>query len=384
MRILLVTPNSPFDTQYGAQQRSALFHRALSRHGDVDVLLVREGPATRVVQGPQAGIAAALEWCPRAGGLNRFLPVAGSANAVSEALGCALADYDLIASRYLYPIAKLPLPAGVPTLVDLDDFAPLLWSGAWQRRALLDLARQCAGHVLSRLRLRDFPHVLFASPRDRARFGTAGDEVLSNIPMTTVAEPRFEGESNTLVFVGALWYRPNADAMDWFCGAVWPLVRQAMPQARLLIVGAAAPDVRERWNALPGVEAPGFVDDLAAAYAQAAFAISPIRLGGGSNIKVPEALAHGRTCVLTPFSFDGFRGQLVADEHVRVAATAQDFARTCVQLLDDTGLRSRLARAGHAHALKCFSRERFAAVVDAAVMRAVNGVTPPLPDAGRA
>jgi polysaccharide biosynthesis protein PslH len=384
MRILLVTPNSPFHTEYGAQQRSALFYRALSRHGDVDVLLVREGDAARVVPQPASGIAAALEWRPRAGGLNRFVSEPALAPALADALGRPLADYDLIASRYLYPIAKLPVPVGVPTLVDLDDFAPLLWSGAWQGRALLDLARQYAGRTLSRLRLGDFPHVLFASPRDRARFGTPGDEVLSNIPLSSVAAPAFTTDSHTLIFVGALWYRPNADAMDWFCGQVWPQVREAVPQATLLIVGAASPEVRVRWNAQPGVTAPGFVDDLAAAYAGAAFAISPVRLGGGSNIKVPEALAHGRTCVLTPFSFDGFRGQLIAGEHVRVAATAQDFAHTCIELLREVPVRSRLARAGHAHVLKCFSVERFSTVVDAAVMRAVAHGGPALLNAERA
>ncbi|MFA9439051.1 glycosyltransferase family 4 protein [Uliginosibacterium sp. sgz301328] len=363
----MAVPHSPFGDSFGGQQRTALLLRALQRHGDVDVVMVREADRDGVVAAPEAGVHAALEWRPRAGGINRFAPAHALVAPVQLALGRSLADYDLAVGHHLYPLCKLPCPAHVPTLVDLDDISPLLWSGRCDARAMVDLARQVVGRTLANRQLDRFDHYLFVSQRDRDRLPGLRGDILPNAPRAVAATPDFDRPSLQILFVGALWYRPNADAMDWFTSAVWPTVRRAVPEARLLIVGAASPEVREHWNRIDGVRAPGFVDDLSEAYRDSAFAISPTRLGGGSNIKVPEALAHGRTCVLTPFSLAGFRGLFESGRELLMAVDAKDFARTCIELLGNPERRAALARAGHATVARELAPARSAAIIDAAI-----------------
>ena len=161
------------------------------------------------------------------------------------------------------------------------------------------------------------------------------------------------------MFVGALWHRPNRDGIEHFLRAVWPRVRAEIPQASLLLAGAARPALRARWARQPGVEAPGFVPDLDAAYANASVVIVPIQAGGGSNIKLLEALAHGRPCVTSHFAAAGFGGQLRDDAHCLVASDARAFGDRVIAVLSAPGRYAAMARAGQALVAQRYSPAAF-------------------------
>jgi glycosyltransferase involved in cell wall biosynthesis len=100
---------------------------------------------------------------------------------------------------------------------------------------------------------------------------------------------------STVLAVGSWWYGPNRHGMRAFLARDWPKVREAVPGARLRVVGAGGDDLVD--EVPEGVEIAGFVDDLEAVYADAALVLAPARSGGGSQLKLVGALSHGRIVV---------------------------------------------------------------------------------------
>jgi glycosyltransferase involved in cell wall biosynthesis len=149
------------------------------------------------------------------------------------------------------------------------------------------------------------------------------------------------GDDAAIVFVGTLAYPPNAEAVLWFCREVLPKVRMARPGVTLTVVGRGAPAELRRFE---GVITTDWVEDVAPYLASAPVAIAPLRSGGGTNLKVIEALAAGRGLVATSFGAKGL--DVVAGEHLLVADRPQQFAEAVIALLGDRALCSRLGTAG--------------------------------------
>lgn len=147
----------------------------------------------------------------------------------------------------------------------------------------------------------------------------------------------------TMLFVGALDYEPNSDAVEWFVREVMPQILAKVPAARLRIVGRN-PE-RVSWvGSQPGVDLLGLVDDLAPELDSADVSIVPIRVGAGTRLKVLEALAHCIPLVTTSVGCEGIAVQHNTD--ALVADTAAEFAAACISLLSEGDLRQRLSEAG--------------------------------------
>ena len=148
-------------------------------------------------------------------------------------------------------------------------------------------------------------------------------------------EPRTGG--HTLLFVGTLDYRPNADAAHWLVERILPGIRRVRPDVRLRLVGRGA----ERFHA-EGVDAIGYVDDVAAELERADVMVVPLRMGGGTRFKVLEAMAVGLPVVSTPVGLQGIDAE--PERHALVAHAPADFAGATLRILDDHALAQRLAR----------------------------------------
>lgn len=340
-----------------------LLHRALSRLGNVNVVFVEEALRDEISCADESGLAATVRWRRDWTGLRRYKPIPGLTAPLERALGRALADYDIVVGRYLGSISKIDLPRHVPAIVDLDDINPRLWNGTFSPAALKAAAKSLLMRVCSAPEFARYHSFFFVTRRDRERLARLQGEVLPNIPFSGDASPDFRTGERQILFVGSMWYRPNAEGLDWFLAAVWPRILAKLPDADLVVVGAAAPEVRARWGAHPGAQAVGFVDDLGTLYRRAALVISPIRTGGGSNIKVLEAMAWGKAVVMTRFSFDGFADTMQDGRDVCVANDATEFAHACVGLLTDVADRAKIAEAGHSVVRNSYSKARFEQVV---------------------
>lgn len=113
------------------------------------------------------------------------------------------------------------------------------------------------------------------------------------------------GVRNRLVFVGSMAYHANADAAIWFTKTVWPRVHQRFPNWILTLVGSdPGPDVRILGE-VPGVEVTGTVPDVIPYYHSAVASVVPLRMGGGTRLKILEALAAGVPVISTAEGAEG-------------------------------------------------------------------------------
>ena len=164
-----------------------------------------------------------------------------------------------------------------------------------------------------------------------------------------------------IVFNGILSYRPNVDAVEHFLADVLPLVRRRRPDVSFTVVGRGPDEVLQRFTEL-GAVVTGFVTDLRPVLAHAACVVVPIRMGGGTRLKIVEALSMGLGIVSTPAGAEGIAVR--AEEHLLLSQTADDMAADVLRLLDDPALRSRLGRAGRRLVVDTYSWERCAAPLD--------------------
>ncbi|MDP2291318.1 MAG: glycosyltransferase [Actinomycetota bacterium] len=186
--------------------------------------------------------------------------------------------------------------------------------------------------------------VTVCSDADRQYLGYPNCEVVRNgyrVPEHVLRHPDLEHP--TLLFVGPLSYEPNRLAAEWLAFEVLPRVRRALPAARLVVVGyndGASPRLRHA----EGVTLTGFVHDLGPYYATAAVAATPLQSGGGTRLKVMEALA--RSVPLVSTSMGCFGLDLTHDRELLIADDAEHFAAACVAIIDRPALAARLTEAG--------------------------------------
>jgi glycosyltransferase involved in cell wall biosynthesis len=146
-------------------------------------------------------------------------------------------------------------------------------------------------------------------------------------------------EPATLLFVGNFNHVPNLDAALHLAADIFPLIRQRRPDALLRLVGERPPvEV-----AASGVELTGRVPDVLPYLDAATVVVAPLRLGGGTRVKVAEALAAGKAVVAYPSALDGL--DVEHGRHVLVARDAREFVVAVSSLLDDQPRRVALANA---------------------------------------
>jgi polysaccharide biosynthesis protein PslH len=159
-------------------------------------------------------------------------------------------------------------------------------------------------------------------------------------------------EPGLVVFNGVLDYRPNLDAARWLVEEVWPRVRSAAPAARLLIVGRGRAADRRRLER-DGVATTGEVPSVAALLGRATVIVVPVRMGGGTRLKVVEALAMSRPIVSTTLGCEGI--DVIDGEHLLIADTPDDVAMATVRLLTDERLGAQLGVRGRALAVERYT-----------------------------
>jgi glycosyltransferase involved in cell wall biosynthesis len=182
------------------------------------------------------------------------------------------------------------------------------------------------------------------------------------VPNAVGERPRLPlPDDPTLLFVGTLFYPPNVEAMLWFLQQIWPQVRGALPDARLVVVGDGGERLRQSAAAWPGVDVRGFVGSLQECYAAARLVICPIRQGGGTRIKIIEAAAYGRPVVSTTI---GAEGLAFADgREILIRDRPDEFAGACVTLLRDRQACERLGQAAREVARAQYGRAGAVALV---------------------
>jgi glycosyltransferase involved in cell wall biosynthesis len=188
-------------------------------------------------------------------------------------------------------------------------------------------------------------------------------------------------EPATLLFLGSLEWRPNLDGVAALLDRIFPAVQAEEPGARLLLVGRNPPEWLQRAAASrPGVELHGNVPDVRPFLARAGMLVVPLRIGGGSRLKILEALASGTPVVSTRIGAEGLH--LRADEHLTITESLDEMARAIVATIRDPEHALLRTEAGRATVLQRYDWSSLSARLEQLWLRAASISPSTLPAPG--
>ena len=250
---------------------------------------------------------------------------------------------DVVVCDFLFPAVNVPDELGVPVVLFEHNVEAQIWARhaehargplarvymreQWRRMRNFE-RRQCAR----------FDHVIAVSPEDAAllkREYALND--VSAVPTGVdtdyfCASGTVPRSANELVFTGSMDWLPNEDAMTWFVADVLPRIRAHVPHVRLSIVGRTpSAVVRALGDEHPNVTVTGSVPDVRPYLERGALFVIPLRIGGGTRLKVFEAMAMGIPVVSTRVGVEGL--PLHEDKEYLAADDAVTFADAVVRLL---------------------------------------------------
>ena len=177
-------------------------------------------------------------------------------------------------------------------------------------------------------------------------------------------------DADTISFIGRMDYYPNQECMSRFCAQVWPLLRQARPAMKLLIVGADPSPEMRKLGELPGVTVTGSVPDVRPFIRSSALMVAPLQIARGTQNKILEAMAMGVPVVTSAIAAGGVDAQ--SEEHFLVAQSAQDYAQAILRIADNPEERDRLAVAGRARMLSNHAWAGSMRRLDDIIVRAID------------
>ncbi len=291
-------------------------------------------------------------------------------------------DYDVIVCDFLVPSVNLP---------ERDDWTTVLFqhnveSMIWRRHFETQSQKIKRSYFYTQWRKMEryeraachrFDAVVAVSEADRDlmrdEFGLrevydvpTGVDTEFFQPLGGVVNPR------ELVFTGSMDWLPNEDGMVYFVENILPIVRRSIPDVELTIVGRnPTRQLVSMSEADPKIKVTGRVDDIRPYVDRAAASIVPLRIGGGTRLKIYEAMAMARPVISTTVGAEGL--PLTDGEDLFIADAPEDFAERIVRVLSNGQLASRMgdraravvcSRVGWSHAA-----DRFAEICERVIRR---------------
>lgn len=266
--------------------------------------------------------------------------------------------FDLVQSESMH-MAQYCLELPQPTILDLHNIESLLMKRyakqetnplkrlyaevTWRKLATYE--REVCGRFTHCLTCSDEERVLLQtrSRVDRVSVIPNGVDIVANRGENWPDPPTVHA-GERIVFVGRMDYHANVEGVQWFCRSVWPRIREARPGVKFQIVGGHPVPAISRL-ARPGeIEVTGFVKDVRPYVQQASVVVVPLRIGGGTRLKILEALAMGKALVSTTVGAEGIEAAPSRD--LIIADRSDDFADHVVSLLAQPEVRRKLGAAG--------------------------------------
>ena len=374
MRILVVYPYIPFPVDRGTYQRTFHLLRALARDHDVDLLALSED-GERCEQRPVFA-----EFCRRVEFVRfahppwpRLFPdrllnplpttvrhwqlpqVAEAIHRFAHGERYDLAHVcDIVMAQYFFNgLGHLPLAVD-RSRVDLQfQLAQRDALSRGARQAVLDWENIAKLKRFERRVARRAAVEVVCGPDDKTFIH---QHISRNVPVhvitngvdldyfTPKASPEPRATEPTALFCGAMDYTPNVDALRWFFAELHESLRQLVPNLRVLIVGKSPVAEIQAYANRPGVTVTGGVPDVRPYYRRSWLQIVPLRIGGGTRLKIPESMAMGTPVVSTSIGAQGL--DLRHNHDLLLADTPAAFVQETARAFLDPALRSHLEQEG--------------------------------------
>ncbi len=268
--------------------------------------------------------------------------------------------FDVAVCDFLASALNFPQQLDTPTALFQHNVETILW----QRRA--EQQMRWTDRVISRIeyskmrrfepvQVRRFHHVIAVSEADREAMRSMVEASRISVVPTGVDlgqyryDPKARPSGPLVVFTGSMDWVPNIDGVEFFCKEIWPRVLEDVPEARFRIVGRD-PHPRVKQLASNSVEVTGSVPSIIDHLREAAVFVVPLRIGGGTRIKIYEAMAVGKATVSTTVGAEGL--DVRHDRDILLADDPGGFSEAVVSILQQADLRRRLEAAAAATAAR--------------------------------
>jgi polysaccharide biosynthesis protein PslH len=382
MKILWICPFFLHPTDRGAQIRTLGTLKELHKRHEIHFAALND---PRNIEGPQRS----SEYSTRHFSVEHAAPGRGSLGIVPQLVGSVVNAVPMAVSRYSstklrqeidsliaaehYDSIVCDFLAAAPNLSDLTQcvlFQHNVETTIWQRHVEQSHSflkrtffRMQAGKMeaYERRICRSVKHVIAVSDIDASRMKRMfGIETVTSVPtgvdVSYFAPGAAAPKTSDIVFCGSMDWLPNVDAVEYFLSEVLPLIRDRLPGVTFTIAGRS-PDARvlRAVQGIAGVHVTGKVDDMRPYLWGAKISIVPIRIGGGTRLKIYECMAAGVPVVSTTVGAEGLRYK--DGEDIVLADDSDGFAAACVRLLSDDAARQGIAHKALGRAQKEFSWE---------------------------
>ncbi len=372
LRMLFVTPYLPAPPDFGGASRMYhLIRDAGRRHTVTTLSLIAPGDDPRIAEaalGRVVPVTVPLTARMAAAPAKRFVQLRSLVSpqsfqcrfyrhaAVQRVIDRLIAGehFDVVQFEFSQ-MGVYRVPSGVPSILDIhniehDVLRRIAASGSPARRLFNQIEYR-------KYRREEFDAWRRASGCVATSAGDAGivsratgrpvEVVPNGVDMDAFPRLPLDGaDPRALVFVGAMRYRPNADAARFFVEEILPRVRATIPGVELTIVGADPPPDVVALGKVPGVRVTGTVPDVRPWMRNAGVVVVPLLSGGGTRLKILEAFAMGRPVVSTTIGAAGIEAR--DGEHLLLADRPEAFARAITRLATEPGLRARLVEQAYA------------------------------------
>jgi glycosyltransferase involved in cell wall biosynthesis len=371
MRILWVKGGKLLPIDTGGKIRSYNILRRLARAHTVTLLsyyggdrdvgyeaeITRDLPGTQTIHtaAPEATLAQSFDYVCHLPSRAPYAVTKFTHPKVQRTLAEWLSQsrFDVAVCDFLSATLNFPTPPAIPTVLFQHNVETVLWRrlAETETSPLRRLCYQIEAAKMARYEpraLAHFHHVIAVSNNDRDLMRSAG----ANLPITVVptgvdAEkyslaPASTGNPPIVVFTGSMDWEPNLDAAEYFCREIWPAILAVFPNARFQIVGRNPHD-RIRRLSSSSIEVTGTVPSVFNYLRDATVVIVPLRIGGGTRLKIFEAMAMGKALVSTSIGAEGL--DVVDGRDLWLADDPATFAKAVLDLLRDPSLRRRYEQA---------------------------------------
>ncbi len=369
MKILWVKTDFLHPTTRGGQIRTLEMLKALHRHHEVHYVALDDGANP---EGPRRSV----EYCSRAYRVPHSVPPRRSIRFAGQLLRGLVSPVPVPVARYVSPLMKqqiqelllqqkfdslvcdflFPAP-NIPDISRAVLFQHNVESVIWRRHA--EEARQPAKKAYFRLqarRMENFErdicrragHIIAVTEVDRAamreQFGAESvSTVATGVDIDYFAPPLDRETRADLIFVGSMDWLPNIDAIEYFAAQILPLIHKERPECRVIVAGRRpTPGLQDLARREPRIVLTGTVPDVRPYLWESTVSIVPLRIGGGTRLKIFEAVAAKLPVVSTSVGAEGL--PLENGKQIAIADTPQAFADSCLRLLADAATRRQMSQ----------------------------------------
>jgi polysaccharide biosynthesis protein PslH len=262
--------------------------------------------------------------------------------------------FDLVHCEGTLPARYLESLTGIPRVVGTHNIESQIWfrraqhSRTWFSRLFFTNQANKMKRFERRLlaKMERTTGVTQHDVQQLRDWGARAADLVPNGADIKTYQPAFdEGRSSELLFLASLDWFPNSDALRYFVSEIFPLITGLRPDVMLRIVGRRPPESLKKFAARNlRVELVGEVVDVRPYLERAGVVVVPLRIGGGSRLKILEALAVAKAVVSTSVGAEGL--DLVSGEHFTIADAPSEFAKRTVELMQSVEERHRFGHNG--------------------------------------